>query len=142
MALAGLASNDIDTMHQAKSAAEKAIRLDPKNVAALTALGTVRIYVDVDLPGAEKAFRDSHAIDPNLLVTNYRYASLLNTTGRFEESLRLATRACELDPVSPILGLQKGLVYYAQRRFEQASREFAAVLERERDFTLAHYIKV
>jgi tetratricopeptide (TPR) repeat protein len=59
--------------------------------------------------------------------------------GRFDEAVREATRALELDQNSPALGTQLGLVLYRARRYDQGIAVLQKTLEIEPNYVPAHY---
>jgi tetratricopeptide (TPR) repeat protein len=60
--------------------------------------------------------------------------------GRHEEALREIKRAIELDPLSPIINMQRAYVYYASREYGQAIKQFKKALELHPNFYVNHEI--
>lgn len=136
---ARLAGGDGTGLTRAKAAAETAVQLDARMAIAQSALGAARMLVDRDFAAAEQCFRRALELDPASLAARMYYAQLLRATRRFDEALAVIREAVRLDPVTPVLGVQVGMVYYCQMRLAEAEREFRTVLQRERNYTLAHY---
>lgn len=137
--LRGLASGDADAFARAKIEAETAVRLDPRLGAAHSALGAARLFGDWNFPAAEDSLRTALRLDPASVPAMIHLSQLLNATGRSDEALKVARQAAIIDPVTPLVGVQTGVVLYSQHRFEEAARQFRDVLDRERNFALAHY---
>jgi tetratricopeptide (TPR) repeat protein len=87
----------------------------------------------------EKCLRRALELDPATILALVYLSQLYSATGRLDEALSIAQRTAVVDPVSPIVGVQVGILMYAQRRFADAEIAFRNVLHRERNFALAHY---
>lgn len=134
-----LSGGHADLLARAKRESETAVRLDPRLGAAHAALGMARMVADWDFTGAEASFRRALDLDPHSILALVGLSQLLSATVRSNEALALAQQAAKIDPVSPMIGVQVGIAFYHQRRFDDAARQFRSVLERERGFALAHY---
>jgi tetratricopeptide (TPR) repeat protein len=87
-------------MEQARSAALRAIELDPKVAAGHSALGTVLMYYDFDYAAAEKQFVAARAADERYARLWYGYGLLRAFQGRTDEALDYIGRARELEPMT------------------------------------------
>lgn len=130
---------EVDSTTRAKLAAETAVKLDPRLGAAHAALGAARMMVDLDFRGAEQSLKRALELEPRSVIARIYLVRLLSAVGRLDEALPVAQRAASLDPVSPLTGVQVGIVLYEQHKFDEAARQFRSVLDRERNYTLAHY---
>lgn len=130
---------DAGSTTRAKQAAETAVKLDARLGAAHAALGAARMLADLDFRGAEESLKRAIELEPRSVTARVYLARLLSAQGRLDEALTVAQRAASLDPVSPLTGVQVGIVLYGQRKFDEAARQFRGVLDRERNYTLAHY---
>jgi DNA-binding winged helix-turn-helix (wHTH) protein/Flp pilus assembly protein TadD len=139
LTLPRLAEGGADWFERARAESATALRLDPHLGAAHASHGTVQMVVDWDFVAAEKSFRRAIELDPSSILALVNLSQLLSATARLNEALVVAQRAVRIDPVSPMIGVQVGIVLYSQGRFEDAARQFQSVLDRERSFTLAHY---
>ena len=119
--------------------ASRALSLGANHPAALTAQGAVELFIRMDLAAAEKSLRHALSLDPNDVTASYYYSQALALERRFDEALQVIEQAQRVDPVSPLLGDQKGFLYYVQGEFREALAVFADVLARERNDTIAHY---
>ena len=89
-------ANDAQT---ARSFAEKALRLDPTLAEAYTTLG----YLDLrafDYRFAESNFQRAIAANPNYVKAHHQYVLHLIRFKRFDEAIREARIALQLDPIS------------------------------------------
>ncbi|MEN3327675.1 MAG: eukaryotic-like serine/threonine-protein kinase [Acidobacteriota bacterium] len=117
-AMAG-AMSPADTVPPARTAAEKAIELDPNLAEAYASRGHVR-WKQRDWAGAEADFKRSIELSPNYPYVHLFYAIFLAYNGRTQEALGEAKRSAELDPYSiPILA-NYSYLHYLQRRPEEA----------------------
>jgi tetratricopeptide (TPR) repeat protein len=72
--------------------------LDSTLAEAQLVLANVRTWWEWDWAGAETAFRQSIALNPNYPEARVYYSLLLTSTGRPEEGMAQIERAVELDP--------------------------------------------
>jgi tetratricopeptide (TPR) repeat protein len=76
---------------------------------------------DWDYPTAEREFRRSLELDPNLAITHYRYAWVyLSPLGRHDEAVDEMKRAMELEPLSIQQGANFAAVLMYAGRFDEA----------------------
>jgi len=80
-----------------KSAAEKAVALDPSSSDAGQALAMARLE-DGDLQGAEQEFRRALSLNPNSAAAHDGLGDCLDETGRLQEGWKEYEIAQELDP--------------------------------------------
>jgi len=82
-----------------KQAARTAISLDPSLAEAHAALGVILYEFDWDWEGAEAAFDDMRAADPDYAQGLNWECQYLTAVGRIEQALDMCRRAVELDPL-------------------------------------------
>jgi TolB-like protein/DNA-binding winged helix-turn-helix (wHTH) protein/Tfp pilus assembly protein PilF len=122
---------------RAKSAAEKALSLNPALAEAHTALGLIDEEF-WDFPDAEKEYKLAIDLNPNYATAHHWYGEgYLLLMGRFVEADREMTRAHALDPVSRIVATDWGAVLYYEQHYEEAYQELTKVLEMEPGFSEA-----
>ena len=119
---------------RARSAALRALELDPYVAEAHTALATVKIKYDKDPAGAERSFERALAINPNCAMAYSRYTWFLAAMGQLDRSLRMMKRAQELDPLSPDANAGLANVLYFTRDYDEAIRYCQRVLVLEPNF--------
>jgi serine/threonine-protein kinase len=116
------------TWPKARAAAEKALALDSMLAEAHTSLAYGTMIYEWDWPAAEASFRRAIAANPNYATGHHWYADFLAGRGRLEESLREMQRAHALDPLSRIIGVELGWVYYLLHRNEEAVTQIRRTL--------------
>jgi TolB-like protein/Flp pilus assembly protein TadD len=126
-----------DGYEKSRSAAMKAIELDPFVAEAHAALGTVKVKHDHDIAGAEKSFEQAITINPSCAVAYSRYTYFLAAMGRLSESLEKMRRAQELDPLSPDMNTSLASVLYFSREYDEAIRYCERALALEPNFSEA-----
>jgi TolB-like protein len=120
---------------KAKAAAAKALELDPDLPEAHTVAGMIAATYEWDWATAEREFKRSLEIDPNLALTHYRYAwTYLSPLGRHDEAIAEMRRATELEPLSLIQGANfAGVLMYA-RQYDKAIAQAQKVLDLDPEF--------
>lgn len=119
---------------KSRSAALRALELDPFLAEADTALATVKVKYDRDINGAERSFKRAIAINPNSAVAHLRYTYFLAAMGRLDEALQKVKRAQEFDPLSPETNSCFANFLYFARDYDEAIRYCRKALVVEPDF--------
>jgi TolB-like protein/Tfp pilus assembly protein PilF len=119
---------------KAKSAAERAVRLDDDSAEAHNALAVFAFWCDYDWDRSEREFRRAIALNPSFAYARDQFAVTLAFMGRFEESLAESRRAVELDPLSPLMVADAALALAWQGRFDEAKKAVASAEYLDRDF--------
>jgi DNA-binding winged helix-turn-helix (wHTH) protein/tetratricopeptide (TPR) repeat protein len=115
-------------MEQARSAALRAIELDPKVAAGHSALGTVLMYYDFDYAAAEKQFVAARAADERYARLWYGYGLLRAFQGRTDEALDYIGRARELEPMTLLYTSGYANVLYYTGKYAEAIEYVRPVL--------------
>jgi TolB-like protein/Tfp pilus assembly protein PilF len=116
-------------MSEAKTTAEKALRLDDTLAEAHTSLAAVKILHDWDWQGAEQEFQRAIELNPNSAQAHHWYGNLLlGPQGRHDEAIAEPLRAQELNPLSPIINADTGFAYYLAGRYDLALPGYQKVL--------------
>ena len=121
---------------QARSAALKALELDPSLAEAQTSLATVRFNYDWDWNAASIGFQRSIELNPGYATAYQRYSLYLMAMGRIQESLLQMNRARDLEPLSISTNFSLGWRLYMARRYDQAIEQLRNTLEMDPDFGL------
>jgi len=103
------------TLAKARSAAERAVALNPNLGEARSALAYL-LFLDWKPKAADSAFQRAIALNPGYATAHKWYADLMLTDGRADESLRELFRAKELDPLAPVIMANIGNWYWMQRK--------------------------
>ncbi len=113
-----------ETVRKARAAVRRALEIAPDLAEALAVSGLIRLYFDWDLPGAEADLKLALEKNPSSAMAYEEYTNVLVAQGQAEQSLAVARRAKELDPLSVLPTHQLGIAYMIQGRFEEAAQEF------------------
>jgi len=129
----------MESLPQARAAAEKAIELDPSLAEAHAALGMEKSHYDFDFPGAEREFLKAIALNPNSSYAHLFYSNCyLLPMGRTAEAIAENQKALELDPLSLPINNFLGEAYYLEGDYESSYRQFQYTIEMDPTFPLAH----
>jgi TolB-like protein/Tfp pilus assembly protein PilF/tRNA A-37 threonylcarbamoyl transferase component Bud32 len=122
----------------AAAAASRALQLDDSLAEAHATVADLKFRYDWDWDGAEKSFRRALDLNPSLTDALSLYARFLSSQGRVDEALEEASRARQLDPLSPDAALVVGLMQYYGRRYARAEEELQGALALDPGFARAH----
>ncbi len=126
-----------DAFPKARAAVAKALELDEDLAEAHTSLAFGLLYYDWNYPAAEAEFKRAIEINPNYSTAHHWYSIYLSLAGRFDESLAQLRRANELDPLSLIINMREGSLYYHARRYDEAIARLEKALEMNSNFAPA-----
>ncbi len=123
---------------RAKAAAMKAVELDDSLAEAHASLGLVLVCSFKPAQSA-KEFERAIQLNPNYATAHHWYGRLtLLMTGEFDRAMAEAKRADELDPVSPIIHVDLGMVHLMSKRYDKAIEQYHDTLEMNPEFYFAH----
>ena len=123
---------------RAATQAIKALQIDSESAEAHAALGYVRHY-EWQWQEAEREFLRAIELNPSYALARLWYANLLMSRSRFDESLRQAYTARELDPFSLITNTNIGWILLHAGHPEEAADHLARTLELDPDYPQAHW---
>jgi TolB-like protein/Tfp pilus assembly protein PilF len=110
-------------------AVRKALELD-ESLPEAHAVSAVLCVEEYDWKGAEREFRRALELNPEstgvLTLYSLNYLLLLR---RLDEAITVSRKALDLDPMSPLMHGNLGLVYAVARRWDRALEEFNNSLE-------------
>jgi serine/threonine protein kinase/Tfp pilus assembly protein PilF len=129
-----------ETYPKAIAAATRALELDNSLAEAHTTVAFAS-YAMWNWDKAEQEFKTAFSLNPNYPTAYHWYSIMLRGLGRHEEASRAIRRAQELDPLSPIIGLNVAIVYSFEENYEKAIQETDAVLAIDSTFSPAYYRK-
>ncbi len=118
----------------AKAAALRALQLDPNLAEAHTAFALIRENYYLDWPTAEQEYQKAIALNPSYATAHQWHAECLMWQGRFEEALKESDQARQLDPLSLIIAVDRGAIFYYSRQYDRAIQEFLRVREMDPNF--------
>jgi TolB-like protein/tetratricopeptide (TPR) repeat protein len=109
-----------ELLPKALAAARRAVELRPDLAEAHSSLGTVKVWMEWDWPGAEAALRRALELNPSYVQAHRYYACLLSHTGRHDEAASAMDSARALDPLSPIMHALSGHLRWHARDYKGA----------------------
>ena len=123
---------------KAKAAILKAIELDDSQGEAHAALGLIMIVFDLDIYGPEKEFQKAIKLSPNSAEVYSSYAQYLRWIGKYEEGLKVASRAAELDPLTPLSSIWVAAFYQLVGRFNECNTYMIKLLAQDSGFIYSY----
>ena len=136
------AKTPADVYPAARSAAAKALAIDPRLGEAVASGACVAAIYDWDWPAAEAQFRRAIELAPSYATGHQWYAAnLLTPRRRFTEALAALDRAAEIDALSPAIATTRGIVHFYARSYSEARDHFRTVLADHPRFGLAHHFQ-
>src|SRR4029077_13157995 len=95
-------------------------------------------WFDFDWPGAEREFRRSLAINPNVVAARFGRGSLLLNQDRPDEGFAQMRMTRELDPMSPVYNTLEAAYLLEAGRRDEARARLNRALDIAPRFWLAH----
>jgi len=120
--------------------AEKAVELDPNLAETQTALGIVRCWNLRDWSTGEDCFKRAIKLNPNYVTAHEHYAFFLACSRRTDEAIAQAGLALQIDPLSPMINLHVGLVYWAIHRDDLLLEQAQRLFDLESNFFGTHWL--
>jgi serine/threonine protein kinase len=124
---------------RAKTAAKKALEIDPELAEAHASLGWIAMWYDWDWPAAERYFLKAIQKKPDYATAHLWYGLSLSIIGRFEESLRAIREARRLEPLEAVNATVLGWALYMARRFDESIAELRQVIASDPEFSIAYW---
>lgn len=122
---------------KAKAAALKALQIDDTLAEAHAALGWTKWVYDWDWTEAEGEFKIAIELSPNYATAYDGYGVCLAQTGQFDEALKLLKRAQQLDPLSLVVQVHIGWVYFYSGKYDLAIEQYQKALEMDPSYVWA-----
>ncbi|BCT93581.1 hypothetical protein LYSHEL_26060 [Lysobacter helvus] len=117
-----------DAAKLAREALDKALKIDPRNVIAITGLARLAADFDFDAQAAADYNKRALQIEPNNLVAINTLGILLSNVGRFEDALPLYDYRVAHDPANPTAYNNRGITRYYARQWDAAIDDFRTAL--------------
>jgi len=127
-------------MPKAREAAVRALEIDDNLPEAHVALALILENYDWEWSSAEKEYRRAIDLNPNYATAHQWYAEFLMWQRRFDEALRESESARRLDPLSLIIGTDRGAIFYFSRQYDRAIEQFHSVREEDPSFVRIHLV--
>jgi serine/threonine protein kinase/tetratricopeptide (TPR) repeat protein len=119
---------------QARAGARLALELDPTLSEAYAVQGLLSSSADWNWAEAEELYHHALKLNPNYPLAHEWYSALLVTTGRFDEGIREARRAEELDPLSLRAMTLTAWTYYQTGLFRESAAKGKQILDLDKTF--------
>jgi TolB-like protein/Tfp pilus assembly protein PilF len=113
----------------AREAALRALALDSTLGSAHAALALVREQYEWDWAGAEREFRRAIALEPGYATAHQWYAEYLSAMGKGNQAMVEADRAVALDPLSPVIRVDRAGALIRSRHYDEAIAQLRGTLE-------------
>jgi eukaryotic-like serine/threonine-protein kinase len=123
---------------KAKAAALKALELDDTVSDAHVALATTALEYDWNWLNAARHFEKSISLNPSNAKAHERYATYLQSLGRFDDALEERRLALDLDPLSVFRVADVGYPLYFAGKYDEATRAFRTALDLDSRFFWSH----
>jgi TolB-like protein/Tfp pilus assembly protein PilF len=114
----------------AKSAARRAIELDPHLAEAYPSLALIRSKTDWEWEEGEALYRKAIALNPGYATAHFWLSGdCLAVQGRLDEALDEIEIALELDPLSSVIHETRGFIHLLRHEYDEAMRDYREILE-------------
>jgi eukaryotic-like serine/threonine-protein kinase len=129
-----------DAVPKSNAAARRALELDPTLAHPHAVLGGNMMEYDWDFAGGEAEYKKAFELDPNDASAHQWYGQDLGWIGgREQEALAETDRAHQLDPLSPIISSNVGLVQAMARKYDDAIATCQKLAAENPTFAQAHF---
>ena len=126
-----------DAVPFAKTAAARALELDPTLPEAHSAFADSLAIYDWNWPESEREFKRAVELDPNISYIHVAYSgSYLGPVGRVDEAVAEAEKAVELEPLSLINNSVLASSYVYARQYDKALTQAQKAYELDTNFPL------
>jgi serine/threonine-protein kinase len=129
----------MEALARARSAAERALVIDPRLAEAYSSLGYVVQHFEWNLAEAEQLFQKAMALNPSYTGGRHWHSHCLIASGRFADSLRESQAALELEPVDLVLTFHMAWHYQMARQADMTLEWAGRVIEMDPKLHWGHY---
>ena len=127
--------SSLEAAQKAKQAALQALKLDDKLAEAHVAYAMQLAVLEWKWEEAELEFKRAIELNPNYATAHHWYSySVLRWTRRLDEELKEASKALELDPLSPMMNMNMGQTLYYREQYDKAIEFFEKSLTIDSSF--------
>ena len=119
---------------QATAAATRALELDPTLAEAHASLGFVKFWYGWDFIGAESEYRRAIELNANYATAHHWYDEFLVLMGRFDEGELQLGIAQKADPLSVVVNLDIGKMFFFWHQSDRAIEQMKATMRLDPDF--------
>ncbi len=127
-----------EVLPKAKEYADKALLLEETLAEAHVSLAHI-LTCNWEIEQAARELRRAIQLNPNYARAHQFYGNLIcKPRGDFEEALTAIEEAERLDPLSPMIGANKGDILLAAGRYTAAAQKYSEVIQANPEFFYAH----
>jgi len=130
-----------DAYSQARTLAEKAMKIDDSIGEAHASMAFINLYYDWDWVLAEREFNRAIDLSPKYATAHEWYGMYLCIRGQFKEAIDEMILAQELTPLEPIISSMAGLTYLFARRYQEAMELFQKTTEIDHNFPTVYFLR-
>ena len=123
---------------RAEAAARMALSIDDNLAEAHTSLASLLLFNKWDWENSKKEFERALELNPNYATAYHWYAFWHLGMGNLEESIRMVSKAAELDPVSQAILKDKGMFFYHDKQYDKAIEIAHMTLKLDPIYPAAH----
>lgn len=116
----------------------RALEIDSKAAEPHASLGYMHAAYDHDWGRAQHELRIAAELNPSYASAYQWHGLVLKALRRFDESHEKIMKACELDPLSRVIGVNLGEALLVLGKLDEATRQFEKVVEAYPDYSFAH----
>jgi Flp pilus assembly protein TadD len=116
-----------------------ALELDHSLSEAHLVGGDISFFVAWDSAKAEREYQRALELDSSNVRAHSLYGFMLACTGRYQEAIAQANKAQQLDPLSPVIEVNRALMYCYAGDYQRALVLGQEALTMAPDFFLAHH---
>ncbi len=121
-----------------KAAAQKALALDDTLAEPYASIAVVKRDFEWDWTGAMELFRKAIELNPGYTEAYHWRSTLLCMLGRSDEALQEKAKALAMDPLSVVIQTDLARMYYFNRDYDRAIKQYRSALEMDPNFSSAH----
>ncbi len=123
----------------AKSAAERALAIDPNLAQGYAALAFTEFYWTRDFARSRRLFEKALELQPDSADTNHWYALVMMQMGEFDIAIKAISHAQELKPSIRSILANKGLILYHAGRLDEAEKLLTQFAGNAPDYVAPHF---
>jgi len=125
-------------LRNAEMAFERVTQADPQNADGWVNIGRVRAQ-EGDNAGALQVLDKALALKPGLARSNYFYGRVLKEDGRYDEAIARLQSVLQQYPRDRVVRNELGRIYFLQKKYTDAVKEFQQTLAIDPEDLQAHY---
>lgn len=127
-----------ESFPKAKAAALKSLQMEDLAEAHASLAFALWNY-DLDWDAVEREYKLAIALNPGYPTAYHWFAAYLSGMGRHVEAIAAIKKARELDPLSPRINANVGLVFYFARQYDVAVEELQKTLQADPSNAAAYF---